>query len=134
MLSDFLSKVKQGSGIYELLRFVLVGGLATLTDLTVTLLIFLFWPWLHENLVTTAAFCAAFFVSFFGHRYVTFRHRGSMFRFFLLQAGMLLLRNLLVLFMVTFWMRGLIPIITSMAVVTLITYFISKYKVFNQAG
>ncbi len=134
MLATLLLKIKQGSGIYELLRFVLVGGLATLTDLTVTVIIFFCWPWLHENLVTTAAFATAFFVSFFGHRYVTFRQHGSMFRFFVLQASMLMLRNLLVLLMVTFWMRGLIPIITSMAVVTLITYFISKYKVFNQAG
>ncbi|MBO8415847.1 MAG: GtrA family protein [Proteobacteria bacterium] len=130
--SDLFSKVKEGHGIFELLRFVFIGSLATLTDLCVTLLLFFLVPGIHENVVTTAAFCTAFFVSYYGHRYVTFRQSGSMLRFFLLSGSMLLLRNILVFIFVTYWMRGLIPIITAMALVTVITYLISKYKVFKQ--
>lgn len=130
--SDLFSKVKEGHGIFELLRFVFIGSLATLTDLCVTLLLFFLVPGIHENVVTTATFCTAFFVSYYGHRYVTFRQSGSMLRFFLLSGSMLLLRNILVFIFVTYWMRGLIPIITAMALVTVITYLISKYKVFKQ--
>ncbi|MBU3827013.1 MAG: GtrA family protein [Candidatus Anaerobiospirillum merdipullorum] len=129
-MAAWLNKLRQGGGIFELARFVLVGGMATLTDLTVTLVLFYLSPGIHENVVTTCAFGVAFFVSYFGHRYVTFRQSGSMTRFFLLSGSMLLLRNLLVYLMVTFWMRGLVPIIVAMVLVTAITYLVSKYKVF----
>ena len=129
-LRDLRRQILQGQGIFEILRFVAVGGLATLTDLTVTLLIFFIVPGVHENIVTTCAFAVAFFVSYFGHRYFTFKQQGSIWRFLALSGSMLVLRNLLVFIMVTYWMRGLPPIIIAMALVTIITYLISKYGVF----
>ncbi len=132
LLVNFTHKLKDAGGIFELMRFVLIGGLATLTDLAVTLAIFFTMPGLHENVVTSCAFAVAFFVSYFGHRYVTFRRGGSMLRFFMLSGSMLLLRNALVFIMVTYWMHGLIPIITAMALVTIITYLCSKLLVFTR--
>lgn len=133
-LPDLLHKIKSGSGIYELLRFVLVGGLATLTDLCVTMVLFFCSDWMsvHENSVTTLAFCVAFFVSYFGHRFFTFHHQGSILHFLLLSGSMLILRNILVYAMVSLWMRGLPPIILAMAAVTVLTYLISKYKIFAE--
>ena len=130
MIKVWFAQLRTGSGIFELMRFVFIGGLATLVDLTVTLVLFFFFPRIHENLVTTCAFGIAFFVSYFGHRYVTFKQHGSVVRFFLLSASMLLLRNILVFLMVTFWMRGLMPIIVAMVLVTAITYLVSKYQIF----
>lgn len=127
---DLISQAKTAGGIFEILRFVLVGGLATLVDLCVTVAL-LYLTTLHENVITTLAFMVAFFVSFFGHSKVTFQRSGNIFKFFALALSMLVLRNVLVFLLVTYVMRGLVPIVFSMVVVTGITFIISKKFVFK---
>ena len=66
---------------FELIRFVIVGGLATVVDLVMTTVL-VFTTSFHENLIISFAFITAFWVSFFGHRYFTFKAKGSPVSFF----------------------------------------------------
>lgn len=129
---ELISRVRSAGGVFEIMRFLLVGGLATLVDLCVTVVL-LFTTSLHENIITTLAFAVAFLVSFFGHAKVTFNRSGSIVKFFALSISMLMLRNLIVFLLVTYVMRGLLPILISMACVMVITFIVSKKFVFNGA-
>lgn len=129
-LTDLLNKARSEGGIFEIFRFLLIGGLATLVDLCVTITL-LYTTSLHENIITTLAFMVAFFVSFFGHAKVTFQRSGNIFKFFALSLSMLALRNLIVYLLVTYVMRGLIPILISMSLVMVITFVVSKTLVFK---
>ena len=119
-----------GNNLYEAARFVIVGGLATLTDLGVSVVLAL-TTGLSENAVTTLAFLTAFWVSYFGHRYFTFRKKGGALPFFCLAAGTLALRNLLVWLLVLAGVRGLAALIAAMAAVTAVTYLVAKFKIFR---
>lgn len=125
-------KARTQGGLFEIIRFLFVGGLATLVDLAVTVSLVYFVPHLHENIVTTIAFFVAFFVSYFGHRHVTFQREGSLVKFFALSFSMLILRNIIVWVLVTYVMRGLIPIVAAMILVTGITFVVSKLLVFKE--
>lgn len=127
----YLQSIKHRGGIYELLRFGIVGAAATAVDLIVTVLLVALTS-LHENLITTCAFLCAFSISYFGHRYFTFQKRGSIVLFFALTVCTLLLRNLVVWLLVMYVTRGLPALITGMVVVTVITYFVAKFKIFNK--
>ncbi|MDY6323240.1 MAG: GtrA family protein [Succinivibrio sp.] len=131
-LAALRHKIIHGSGIWEIVRFGIVGGLATAVDLCVTLALVLgFDLGRHENIVTSAAFSTAFVVSYFGHRFFTFQKDGSAAAFLLVALGTLGLRNLMVWGMVQAGMRGLPPLIIAMAAVTVITYVVSKFEVFK---
>ncbi len=130
-----LQSIADKGGIFELLRFVVVGGLATLTDLAVTALLYYGAGLESENLISTLAFLTAFFVSYFGHRSFTFKSQGSALKYFALAAAMQALRNLIILFLVqVLALRGLPPMIIAMVLVTGITYVCSKYLVFKARG
>jgi putative flippase GtrA len=85
----------------------------------------------HENIITSIAFITAFWVSFFGHRYFTFKKKGSPVSFFILSISTFLLRNVFVLALVSIDIRGYYALISSMVLVTAITYFVAKFKVFK---
>lgn len=121
-----------GGGLFEILRFVLVGGLATLVDLSVTLaLVYGADLAEHENIVTTVAFCTAFLVSYFGHRFFTFQKSGSAVAFLTLALSTLMLRNLIVWALTEYVVRGIVALIVAMALVTVITYVVSKFGIFK---
>lgn len=68
----------------RIVKFGLIGGLASLTHLAVATAIFeLFWR--NIFVANTAGFVIAFFVSYFGHYHVTFEstsgHKTSLWRF-----------------------------------------------------
>ncbi len=128
--SNKFAALEQKGGVFEALRFVMVGGAATAVDLTVTVLLVCFTA-LHENVITTAAFCTAFLVSYFGHRYFTFRKKGSVVAFLALALSTLLLRNVMVFLLISYVMRGIWPLIIAMAAVTVITYAVSKFGIFT---
>ena len=115
---------------YELVRFVIVGGAATLVDLAVTTIL-VFATSLHENIITSIAFITAFWVSYFGHKNFTFKKNGSAFSFFILAVSTLVIRNILVWGLVLCDIRGLPALITAMVAVTAITYFVAKFKIFK---
>lgn len=116
--------------IYEIMRFIIVGGLATVVDLTVTTVL-VFTTHLHENLITSVAFIIAFWVSYFGHRYFTFKANGSVGAFFLLAIATLILRNIIVYLLLLTDIRGFAALITAMIIVTVITYAVAKIKIFK---
>ena len=122
----------KAGGIFEVMRFVIVGGLATLVDLAVTVtLVYGFDLGQSENLVTTVAFATAFLVSYFGHRFFTFQKNGKASAFLVLALSTLALRNIIVWFLTAYVMRGIVPLIIAMALVTVITYLVSKFGIFK---
>ena len=122
----------KAGGIFEVMRFVIVGGLATAVDLAVTItLVYGFDLGQSENLVTTVAFATAFLVSYFGHRFFTFQKNGKASSFLLLALSTLTLRNLIVWFLTEYVMRGIVPLVIAMALVTIITYLVSKFGIFK---
>lgn len=125
-----IKNLNADNGVGEVLRFAIVGGAATLSDLAITIALELMTA-LNENAVTSIAFICAFWVSFFGHRYFTFKKEGSVFAFFALAISTLVLRNIIVWLLVKYVVEGLPALIIAMAVVTVITYFIAKFKVFK---
>lgn len=130
MTNKLLAVLKGQGSFAQFARFVLVGGMATLTDLAISLILIYGFS-LHENVVTTAAFCIAFFVSYFGHRNFTFKAKGSAVKFFTLSVAMLIVRNGLVAVMVMCGLRGILPILIAMAAVMVLTFVCSKYLVFK---
>ena len=122
----------KAGGIFEVMRFVIVGGLATAVDLAVTItLVYGFDLGQSENLVTTVAFATAFLVSYFGHRFFTFQKNGKASSFLLLALSTLALRNLIVWFLTEYVMRGIVPLVIAMALVAIITYLVSKFGIFK---
>ncbi len=126
-----LNKENNKKNIFELIRFAIVGGAATVVDLAVTIVLVHFTNF-HENIITSLAFITAFWVSFFGHRYFTFKKKGSPVSFFILSISTFLLRNVFVLGLVSVNIRGYYALISSMILVTAITYFVAKFKVFKE--
>ena len=123
-------RLTRGGGVWQILRFGLVGGAATLTDLSVSVFL-LYVLHLHENAVTTLAFAVAFVVSYCGHRSFTFHKAGSALRFLGVALSMLVLRNLIVALLLSMGLSGLLPLIIAMALVTVLTYMASKTLVFK---
>jgi len=115
---------------FELIRFVIVGGAATLVDLAVSAIL-VYTTSLHENIITSIAFITAFWVSYFGHRNFTFKKKGSAVSFFILAVSTLIIRNVIVLGLVMCNIRGLIALVIAMVAVTAITYFFAKFKIFR---
>jgi putative flippase GtrA len=126
----FVRNMDSKKSFYELIRFVIVGGAATLVDLAVTTIL-VFATTLHENIITSAAFITAFWVSYFGHKNFTFKKNGSAISFFILAVSTLVIRNIIVWGLVLCNIRGLPALITAMVAVTAITYFVAKFKIFK---
>ena len=131
-LSELANKKANGKkNFFELIRFVIVGGMSTVVDLVVTTVL-VFTTALNANFITTIAFLTAFLVSFFGHRYFTFKRKGSILSFFALAVSTLILRNIFVWFMLHILNLSNYPaLIIAMVLVTGITYFVAKFKVFK---
>lgn len=131
-LSELANQKANGKkNFFELIRFVIVGGMSTVVDLVVTTVL-VFTTALNANFITTIAFLTAFLVSFFGHRYFTFKRKGSILSFFALAVSTLILRNIFVWFMLHILNLSNYPaLIIAMVLVTSITYFVAKFKVFK---
>lgn len=131
-LSELANQKANGKkNFFELIRFVIVGGMSTVVDLVVTTVL-VFTTALNANFITTIAFLIAFLVSFFGHRYFTFKRKGSILSFFALAVSTLILRNIFVWFMLHILNLSNYPaLIIAMVLVTVITYFVAKFKVFK---
>ena len=131
-LSELANQKANGKkNFFELIRFVIVGGMSTVVDLVVTTVL-VFTTALNANFITTIAFLTAFLVSFFGHRYFTFKRKGSILSFFALAVSTLILRNIFVWFMLHILNLSNYPaLIIAMVLVTGITYFVAKFKVFT---
>lgn len=115
---------------FQAARFMIVGIAATLTDLGVSSLLLKIFGW-HETLCAAISFAVAFWVSYFGHRFFTFRTFGNPFKFFLLAISMLALREVMILGLTMVNIRGFWALFIPLCAVTLVTFVISKYKIFS---
>ena len=115
---------------FQTLRFAAVGVAATLTDLLVSWLLWKFLS-LHETAAAAIGFAVAFWVSWFGHRYFTFRREGSPVRFFLVAVSMLGVRELMIWGLTALGVRGFWAMFIPLAAVTMLTFLASKYAVFK---
>lgn len=115
---------------FQAARFIIVGIAATLTDLGVSTLLLKIFGW-HETVCAAIGFAVAFWVSFFGHRFFTFRTFGNPFKFFLLAVSMLLLREIMIYSLTAIGIRGFMALFIPLCAVTLITFVVSNYKIFK---
>lgn len=116
----------------QLLRFGLVGGLATLVHLGVAWLVLYYWPLAYPFLVNLIAFLVAFQVSFWGHARFTFRQKGSAWRFMGVTLGGFALNNsLLWLFLMLGVESPFIAICLAVFFVPLFVFIASRLWVFK---
>ena len=117
---------------WQLNRFAIVGATATLVHLSVSRLILLYHDNLPELEVNSIAFIIAFFISFGGHRYFTFKAQGSIVKFLGVSVFGFSVNNALLFYIVeTHFLTGWNAILLSTLSVPILTYFLSKLWVFR---
>jgi putative flippase GtrA len=114
------------------LRFALVGVGATFTHIGSAWLILYLYPLANPYLVNLVAYALGFFVSYFGHRYLTFRTTGSMGRFLLVVVAGFGLNNLIVTFLLAASVSSFLAILIATAAVPVLTYIASSRWVFSR--
>jgi putative flippase GtrA len=125
---SFLRRLSQ----WQLVRFVLVGGAATLTHLVVALAI-LSGPVRVEPLYANlAAFCVAFGVSYLGHRFFTFKAPGAPIRFLLAALLGLLVNNAVLVTILAAGMSERLAIGIAALAAPAIVFLVSKFWVFSR--
>lgn len=116
----------------QLMRFGLVGGLATVTHLGVAWWLLYAWPALSPFLVNFGAFVIAFQVSFLGHSRFTFRQKGSAVRFLVVTlSGFAINNTLLWLFLMAGVKSGFVAICLSVVLVPLFVFAGARLWVFK---
>lgn len=112
------------------LRFILVGGLATLVHILVAgslLALFTLQPYV-ANLI---AFLVAFGVSYCGHRYLTFARQGSILRFLAVAIAGFALNNLLLTGLLALGLSAFLAIVVATALVPVFSYLASSLWAFR---
>lgn len=116
----------------QLLRFGLVGGLATLVHLGVAWLSLLTWPAANPFVINLIAFLVAFQVSFWGHARFTFRQQGSAWRFMGVTLGGFTLNNALLWLFLTLGIQSpFLAICLAVFFVPLFVFTASRLWVFK---
>ncbi|GGY35798.1 polysaccharide biosynthesis protein GtrA [Bacterioplanes sanyensis] len=117
----------------QLLRFGLVGGLATLVHLGVAFFVLQQWPQLSAFWVNLVAFVVAFQVSFWGHSRFTFRQQGHWLKFLTVTVtGFAINNSFLWLFLTLGVEDSFVAICLSVALVPLFVFVASRLWVFAQ--
>lgn len=112
------------------LRFILVGGLATLVHILVAgTLLAIFEP--QPYVANFIAFLVAFGVSYCGHRYLTFARRGSILRFFVVAIAGFALNNLLLTGLLALGLSAFLAIVVATALVPVFSYLASSLWAFR---
>jgi putative flippase GtrA len=136
-MSGVSSAIKHGSirkSAGRPLRFVIVGVSATFTHIGSAWLILFLQPLANPYLVNFLGYALGFFVSYFGHRYLTFRTSGSMSRFLLVVVAGFGLNNLLVSLLLAASASSFLAILIATAAVPVLTYVASSRWVFRRLG
>lgn len=119
----------------QLLRFGLVGGLATLVHLSVAWWVLQVWAEGSPFLVNLVAFLVAFQVSFWGHSRYTFRQKGSPWRFLLVTLGGFAINNTLLWCFLALGLRSeFVAICLSVLLVPLFVFVASRLWVFSSVS
>lgn len=117
------------------LRFLVVGGIATATHLLVASLVLTIYPALSPYAANSVAFFVAFMVSFYGHRYITFKTRGSKSRFLIVSIGGFLGNNaILTVCLKLLAINALASVVIATACVPILTYLASLLWAFKTDG
>ena len=116
------------------LRFAIVGVCATVAHIGFAWLFLLQYPLANPYLVNFIGYGLGFFVSYFGHRYLTFRTKGSMGRFFLVVLVGFVLNNLIVTILLAVSASSFFAILVATAAVPVLTYIASSRWVFRRPG
>lgn len=119
----------------QLLRFGLVGGLATLVHLLVAWCVLQVWAEGLPFLVNFVAFLVAFQVSFWGHARYTFRQKGSPWRFLLVTLGGFVINNCLLWIFLAMGVHSVFAAIClSVLLVPLFVFVASRLWVFSSVS
>lgn len=123
--------------VWTIFKFCLVGGCAASVHLALEY-IFVSKAGLAPLRANIFSFCIAFFVSYFGHRYITFlnktrlRHHQAMWRFLCVAvAGFTLNQSLFYLFFVMLHVHYLWALFFVLCITPVITFVLSKWWVFR---
>ncbi|WP_299490970.1 GtrA family protein [uncultured Shewanella sp.] len=117
---------------WQLNRFALVGGMATLVHLSLSRFILFYQDNLPELTVNSVAFFIAFFISFLGHRHFTFKTNGSIIKFLSVSLLGFLINNSLLFYIVhSQFLTGWDAIFLSTLSVPILTYVLAKLWVFK---
>lgn len=115
------------------LRFIIVGGGATLTHFLLAMfLCLLFENYCSIFFLNVMAFAVAFLVSYLGHRYFTFCKKGSLPKFILTALSGFAINNLVLFFMIWLEIYKEISLLFSICIVPIATYLISCFWVFGE--
>ncbi|KTT41137.1 hypothetical protein RSA46_04675 [Pseudomonas oryzihabitans] len=112
------------------LRFILVGGLATLVHILVAGALLATFS-LQPYVTNLGAFLVAFGVSYCGHRYLTFARQGSIARFFIVAIAGFALNNLLLTGLLALGLSAFLAIVVATALVPVFSYLASSLWAFR---
>lgn len=119
----------------QLLRFGLVGGLATLVHLLAAWWMLRVWVEGSPFLINFVAFLMAFQVSFWGHSRFTFREKGSPWRFLLVTlSGFAVNSGLLWVFLALGVSSTFAAICLSVLLVPFFVFMASRFWVFSSVS
>lgn len=131
--SDIHLVINMKKDLMQFLRFIVVGGAATLAHFFLAMLLCLFFKSCCSMFfLNIMAFSVAFAISYLGHRYITFCKRGSFPKFFLTSLSGFAINNLVLFFMIWLGLYGEISLLFSILIVPFITYLLSRFWVFGE--
>lgn len=113
------------------IRFLLVGGVATLVHMLVAAGILLVRPDVSAFVANAGAFACAFLVSFVGHRHFTFARPGSLWRFLVVALGGFALNNAILAVALALSVPKLVAVVVATACVPVLTYLASSLWAFR---
>lgn len=131
--------VKTSETFWQANRFALVGAAATAVHLLVVKIYFslvqtgaLTPVKYDEYMANSLAFMVAFSISYFGHRYFTFKQAGSIIRLFLVALTGFLINNIVLTGLLNFSaISGWLAVTISTLTVPIITFILAKAWVFK---
>lgn len=128
--------LKQGLSIIgfdklKMARFIFIGGSATLVHSVIALLLITVVSSVNLYLANSIAFGCAFFVSFYGHKHITFKKNGSILKFFMVSFMGFILNNTILTGAVYLGTSRSIGIIIATVSVPVVTYIVSSLWVFK---
>ena len=115
-----------------IIRFVIVGVMATLTHLLLATAMLALKTGMSVFLVNFFSFCGAFPISYFGHRNFTFGTLGSGRKFALAAVGGFLANTFLLRLVISILnIGGLAAIVISTLTVPIFIYIVSRLWIFR---
>lgn len=115
---------------FQLLRFGLVGGLATITHIAVATALLSVFPQVQPVAANLAAFLVAFLVSFVGHSRYTFKQDGSLPKFFVAALLGLGANNAVLIALLAMGASAIPSLWVATLAAPLVVYLVSKLWVF----